>query len=105
MLVACLQCDVKLSIALQTLGSIFLIFMPRLFKESTNDDQVSVNLQQMFIFWILSILVILTKGLLVSHYTNLKKNLVSRMTEYFNLINRVGEGVLILSKDLIAGHY
>lgn len=105
MLVACLQCDVKLTIVIHTLGTIFMIFMPNIVSTTVTGDAVSINLPSLLIFWALSIFVILTKGLFVSHYTNLKKNLVSRMTEYFNLINRIGEGVLIISKDLIAGHY
>ena len=105
MLVACLQCDVKVTIVIHTLGTIFMILMPSLVSNTVTGDPVSMNLPSLLLFWVLSIFVILAKGLFVTRYTNLKKNLVSRMTEYFNLINRIGEGVLIISKDLIAGHY
>ena len=105
MLVACLQCDVKLSIVVHTLGTIFLIFVPNIVSKTATGASVSANFPSLLIFWTLSVIMILTKGLFVSHYTNLKKNLVSRMTEYFNLINKIGEGVLIISKDLIAGNY
>ena len=57
-------------------------------------------------FFILStILVIVFKGYFIVHYTELKTKLRKNMTEYFNLVNRFGEGVLILAKERVNENY
>ena len=55
---------------------------------------------------VITILVIMAwKGYIIAHYTELKISLSKNMSEYYNLINRLGEGVLILAKDSISMHY
>ena len=59
----------------------------------------------MIFFTLSTMLIIIFKGYFIVHYTELKTKLSKNMTEYFNLVNRLGEGVLILAKESVNENY
>ena len=101
--VTVLQCDVKLTMILWLVALCHMTFIvwPDLTREVKFPQTKEEETVTLIFVSVSTMLGIILEGYFVAHYTELKSKLRKNMTEYFNLVNRLGEGVLILAKDSI----
>ena len=95
--VMCFFCDLRLSLVILVLTTAGSTYFQILWHEGEENDRL-IGSFFLSIVVISTVTLVLTKAIL--YVTNLQKRLRQQMNEYLNLVNRMREGVIVLTKDL-----
>ena len=92
-------CDVRIGLITVVLSSIALPIIRSNFMVFEQEEEISYQIKRFLLLIVLINCIIMILASLVTYLSQLQTRIRQQMVEYFNLINRMREGVLVLYRD------